>query len=86
MSVNIEIEDMRGEAIEFDGQFLTIRLPGAFAPGQPLVVKFPDSGAPIRIEGRSIGSKRVDDELYEIRLRLISPRREHQGILDSLRR
>ena len=86
MSTSIEVQDMRGEALSFDGQFLTIRLPGAFAPGQPLVVKFPDSGSPIRLEGRSVGSKRVDEENFEIRLRLISPRREHQPILDSLRR
>jgi hypothetical protein len=86
MSVSIEVEDMRGEAVGFDGQFLAIRLPKAFAPGQPLVVKFADTGAPIRLEGRSVGSKRVDDDRFEIRMRLVSPRREHQAILDSLRR
>jgi hypothetical protein len=86
MSVSIEVEDARGEAVAFDGQFLSIRLPKAFAPGQPLVVKFADTGAPIRLEGRSVGSKRLDDGQFEVRLRLVSARREHQGILDSLRR
>ena len=85
MSASIEVEDMCGEAVAYDGQVLTIRIPRAFAPGQPLVVKFPDSGAPIRIEGRSVGSRKVDDG-FEVRLRLVSPRREHQGILSSLRR
>jgi hypothetical protein len=86
MSVRIRVSEHEGEAVAFDGQFLSIVLPKAFAPGQPLTIAFVDAEAPLRIEGRSLGSKRLPEGRFEIRLRLVSPRREHQAILSSLRR
>ena len=64
----------------FDGAVLVLRSPRAFAPGSPIrfrTVSAEDSRA---FEGRTIGSKRID-EAFEVRLRLINLRRADRELL-----
>ena len=82
MEVRLETGE-RAEAQRFDGASLTLRSPRAFAPGSPIRFSLTDDGeAESRsFEGRTIGSKRVDDTHFEVRLRLVNLRREHRELL-----
>ncbi len=64
------------EARAFDGSVLTLVGPRAFAPGSPIrfSAKFEEGECPL--EGRAIGSKRIDARSFEVRLRFVNLRRE----------
>jgi len=69
-----------GEATSFDGGTLTLLSPRAFAPGAP--IQFSSLGEPERsFEGRTLGSKRMDDGRFEVRLRLVNLRRSDRELL-----
>lgn len=65
----------------FDGNVLTLLSPQAFAPGSPIrfSVSLPDDSR--SFEGRTIGSKRVDPEHFEVRLRFVNLRRPDRELL-----
>ena len=79
--------DVGGEgAVEsWDGERLVLRAPRAFAPGSPIkfAIHF-DEGA-VAYESRSIGSKKRDDGAFDVRMRMVSLRRDDRVRLDSLR-
>ncbi len=69
------------EARSFDGAILTIMSPRAFAPGAP--IRFSTStGDEVRaFEGRALGSKRVEDAHFQVRLRFVNLRRADRELL-----
>ena len=64
------------EACAFDGNIFALLSPRAFAPGSPIrfMAIFEDDERPL--EGRVLGSKRIDDGRFEVRLRFVNLRRE----------
>ncbi len=69
------------EARTFDGAVLTVLSPRAFAPGAPIRFSATADGESRSFEGRAIGSKRVDDVHFEVRLRLVNLRRANRELL-----
>ena len=69
------------EARNFDGVPLTVISPRAFAPGAPIRFSMTADGEARSFEGRAIGSKRVDDVHFEVRLRLVNLRRADRELL-----
>ncbi len=69
------------EACSFDGVVLTVLSPRAFAPGAPIRFSATAGGDARSFEGRTIGSKRVDDAHFEVRLRLVNLRRVDRELL-----
>jgi hypothetical protein len=69
-----------GEATAIEGNLLTFLSPRAFAPGAP--IRFSTLGEAERsFEGRTIGSKRVEDGRFEVRMRFVNLRREDREVL-----
>ena len=69
-----------GEATAIDGNLLTLLSPRAFAPGAPIC--FSTLGEAERsFEGRTIGSKRLEDGRFEVRMRFVNLRREDREVL-----
>jgi hypothetical protein len=68
-------------AVSFDGNTLVLRSPKAFAPGSPIRFRTAAADEPRSFEGRTIGSKRVDETLFEVRLRPINLRRADRAFL-----
>ena len=80
MKVRFDTGD-EAEATSFDGNVLTLLSPRAFAPGAP--IRFSAAGgqeAP-SFEGRTIGSKRVDEHRFEVRMRFVNLRRAERNVL-----
>jgi hypothetical protein len=65
----------------FDGNLLTLLSPRAFAPGSPIRFLVPLHDDLRSFEGRAIGSKRVDPEHFEVRLRFVNLRRSDREAL-----
>jgi len=68
-------------ARNFDGAVLTLLSPRAFAPGAPLRFSAAADDGTRRFEGRAIGSKRVEDGHFEVRLRFVNLRRADRDFL-----
>jgi hypothetical protein len=82
MSVKIRLDsDEDAEARSFDGALLTLLSPRAFAPGAPIrfVLVLDEGKRPF--EGRTVGSRRVDDLRFEVRMRFVNLRREDRELL-----
>lgn len=69
------------EATSFDAGILTLLSPRAFVPGSPIQFSCLEDGVERPFEGRALGSKRVDDELFEVRLRFVNLRRADRELL-----
>ncbi len=72
-----------GEASAFEGHVLRAILPRAFAPGAPVVFSVSLAGEARSLRGKSIGSKRREDGAFEVRMRMISLRREERAALEA---
>lgn len=73
------------DARAFDGSQFTFWSPRAFAPGSPVrfVARFEGGERPL--EGRALGSKRVDEQQFEVRVRFVNLRRDdRQRLLEQL--
>lgn len=70
-------------ALRFDGTFLTLRSPRAYAPGSPIRFTTCSDHGDRRMEGRALGSKRVDDAQFEVRIRFVNLRRADRGLLQD---
>lgn len=67
-------------ATRIEGNVLVLSSPRAFAPGSPIRFSVAVQDGERTFEGRTIGSKRVDDERFEVRMRFVNLRhadREH---------
>jgi len=72
-----------GEASKLDSNVLTLLVPRAFAPGSPIrFVLFFDAGERA-LEGRALGSKRVSEGGFEVRLRFVNLRKAERQLLMS---
>jgi hypothetical protein len=65
--------DLDGIAVGYDGNRLRFIAPKAFPPGQPLQLTLLRTGAePLSLNVRSLGSKRRDDQRFDVQARLVS--------------
>ena len=71
------------EARHFDGNLLILSSPRAFAPGSPIRFTATTADDVRSFEGRAIGSKRVDEAHFEVRMRFVNLRREDRKLLLS---
>ena len=69
------------EATAIDGNLLTLLSPRAFAPGAPIRFSTVDFEVERSLEGRTLGSKRVDAGHFEVRMRFVNLRREDRELL-----
>jgi hypothetical protein len=60
---------------------LTVLSPRPFAPGAPIRFSMPSGETQRALEGRTIGSKRIDAETFEVRLRFVNLRREDRAAI-----
>ena len=82
MSVQIRLDSGEdAEARTFDGALLTLLSPRAFAPGAPIRFTATTQADTRTFEGRAIGSKRVDDSRFEVRMRFVNLRRDDRELL-----
>jgi len=89
MSVGYRVSN-RGEGsgavTALEGDRLVLVGQGAYAPGAPLTLEV-SCGEDIRlIEGKSLGSKRLDDETFHLRVRIHNIRREDRAWLQEILR
>jgi len=70
-----------GTAIRLDGHVLVLLSPRAFAPGSPIRLAAVGENEARQLEGRTIGSKRMDAGPFEVRLRLVNLRRIDRELL-----
>jgi hypothetical protein len=70
-----------GEATAIDGNVLTLWSPRAFAPGAPIRFSAVGGEAMRSFEGRTIGSKRVGNARFEVRMRFVNLRRADRDLL-----
>jgi len=82
MSLKIRLDSGEdAEARTFDGALLTLLSPRAFAPGAPIRFVLVLDGGERPFEGRTIGSKRVDEVRFEVRIRFVNLRRADRELL-----
>lgn len=70
-----------------EGETLSFVGPRALAPGAPVILEVPRSGAPLALEGRSLGSRRTPsgEPRFEIRARLVNLRKiDREWLLAAL--
>lgn len=69
------------EACGIEGDLLTLSSPRAFAPGSPICFTAVFAGGEREFEGRTIGSKRLEDRRFEVRMRFVNLRRHDRELL-----
>lgn len=67
--------------LAFDGNLLKLTSPQAFAPGSPIRFSAKGEDGDRNLEGRVLRSKRIDEQRFEVRLRLVNLRREDRELL-----
>ncbi|UCF47228.1 MAG: hypothetical protein JSU89_08600 [Myxococcales bacterium] len=72
-----------GEAKAIEGNTLTLLSPRAFAPGSPIRFSVVLDDRKRSFEGRTIGSMRVAEGSFEVRLRFVNLRRSERELLVS---
>ena len=70
--------------IRYEAGVLGIICDGAHPPGRPLELRLQVGDAPLVLHGKSAGSKRREDQRFDVRLRLHSLRREDRARLEQL--
>ena len=82
--MKVRLDDgQEAEARTMDGTVATLLSPRAFAPGSPIRLRVEQDGEERALEGRTIGSKRVHGERYEVRLRFVNLRRRDRELLQA---
>jgi len=80
--VNLRLESGQDAVgLAFDGNLLTLTSPVAFAPGSPIRFSAIGEEGDRKLEGRVLRSKRVGQQQFEVRLRLVNLRREDRELL-----
>lgn len=72
-----------GEAISLAGEVLHVVIDRPYAPGAPIAMRLARADGEMKIEGRTIGSKRRDDARFDVRVRLVSFTREQRARLGA---
>jgi hypothetical protein len=73
--------ELPGAITDIAGLLVTLSSPKAFPPGQPL--EFTLSEPSLRLQARSIGSKRSASGEFELRVRLINLRKDAREALEA---
>ena len=82
--VALQLEDgTQGQALRFVGEVLTLRCARPYPPGRPLSLIILASEPALSLSGRCIGSRRQDEDLYLVRVRLTNLRREDRQWLQA---
>ena len=82
MSVKVRLDTGEdAEARAFDGAVLTVLSPRAFAPGAPIRFTAATDRDARNFEGRAIGSKRLENAHFEVRMRFVNLRRDDRELL-----
>ena len=76
----IRVAGEPGELVSFAGEFLEAISSVPLAPGTPTSIEVED----MVLQGKSQGSKRIDDGRFRVRFRLVNLRREHRDRLRAL--
>jgi len=80
--VNLRLESGQDAVgLAFDGNLLKLTSPVAFAPGSPIRLNAKGEDGDRSLEGRVLRSKRVGEQQFEVRLRLVNLRREDRELL-----
>ena len=75
-------QDVEGFAVAYDGARLSFVAPKAFPPGQPLQFVLMVADGELALQARSIGSKRREDERFDVQARLVSVNRQARERLE----
>ncbi len=85
LEIPLRIEDtLAGSAVGCDGPTLSAISPKAFPPGRPLVLHLASAAGELRLETRTISSKKRDDGRFDLRVRFTNLRKEARTQLDAL--
>ncbi len=77
MTVEIELQSCeKAEICSFEGNILTFVSPRAFAPGAPIQFGAFVGDHHRAFEGRSLGSRRIEGDRFEVRMRFVNLRRD----------
>ncbi len=74
------IGEAEGELVGYAKNVIELVAPMPLAPGQP--ARFTVEG--LALEGRSLGSRKREDGRFQVRIRLVSLRREQRLALEGL--
>ena len=75
-------ETHAGVAVSCDANLIVFHAPKAFPPGQPVaLVLWPERDQPLSLAARSIGSKLLADQRFEVRARLVNLSRDARAQL-----
>ena len=69
------------KAVACEGEVLALVCDRAHPPGRPLELELHAGETSLTLRGKSAGSKRREDGLFDVRLRLHSLRREQKATL-----
>lgn len=76
----IRVAGEPGELVSFEGEFLVMVSRVPLAPGAPTAIDVED----MALQGKSQGSKKLEDGRFRVRFRMINLRREHRERLETL--
>lgn len=75
-----------GRAVALDGDMLEVRTAASHPVGEPLAFALALADGPLALEGKSRGSRRLDDGAFEVRVRLVTLRRaDRERLVSALR-
>jgi hypothetical protein len=80
MQIRLQTGEL-AEARAIDGNLLTLLSPRAFAPGSPIGFSAIFDDGERAFEGRTIESKRLGDQRFEVRMRFVNLRRHDRELL-----
>ncbi|NOY90068.1 MAG: hypothetical protein GXP55_02580 [Deltaproteobacteria bacterium] len=85
MSLLASSEGAELSLLAFDGKWLVLEAPRAWAPGSPMAIRVEFAGTPHMLDARSLGSRRDAPGRFRVKLRLVSMRRDsRQALLEAL--
>ena len=75
--MKVEVPGGEGEVVSLRGEVLALRLSRPFAPGSPVDLRIEaDDAAIVRVRGKTVSSRRREDERYDVRLRIVTLRKD----------
>lgn len=83
MSARGECEGVELTLACFDGKWLTLSAPRAWAPGSPMKLAAVLDGKTHALDLRSLGSRRGADGSFTVKARLVSLTRESRAALEA---
>ena len=81
--VQLEAGD-RAVATGYASNLLSLICPCAYPPGKPMALRAEIAGTRLSLEGKSTGSRVREDGRFDVKLRLVSLRREDRALLEQL--